>query len=373
MTCLLRRLSPSPDPDSGDPAMIKRRLGKTDLMVSIIGFGAIKLPQIDYETSSRILNRALDLGINFIDTARSYGDSEEKIGFAISNRREEFYISTKTGALTYEEAAKDIERSLKNLRTDYIDLYLCHNPNHPDKFEKVMGTNGALKALKEAKKRGVIGHIGFSCHRYHETMEKGLRSGEFEAIMVSYNILNDELVDERILPLAKEMDVGVIAMKPLAGGFLAAPPQALASKSKIPINAETALRFVLSNDAVATAIPGMMRIEEVEENAHVGYSFSSLSEEEKKSIVEAAESLSREFCRGCGYCQPCSQGILIPIILRQLAYYKHYGLTDWAKWRYRMVEVKANSCTQCSQCVKKCPYSLNIPEMLAEAHSLLSS
>ncbi|MEM3745792.1 MAG: aldo/keto reductase [Candidatus Bathyarchaeia archaeon] len=353
--------------------MMRRRLGKTGLMVSVIGFGAIKLPQIDFETSRKILNRALDLGINFIDTARSYGDSEEKIGYAISGRREEFYISTKTGALTYEDAMRDIELSLRSLKTDYIDLYLCHNPNHPDKFEKVMGPNGALKALKEAKRKGIIGHIGFSCHRYHETMERGIRSGEFEAIMVSYNMLNDELVDERIMPLAKEMDVGVIAMKPLAGGFLAAPPPALANKSKIPINAETALRFVLSNDAVATAIPGMMRIEEVEENARVGYNFSSMSYEEKKAIIEAAESLSREFCRGCGYCQPCPQGILIPIILRHLAYYKHYGLTDWAKWRYRMVEVKADSCIQCGQCVKRCPYSLNIPEMLAEAHSLLLS
>lgn len=352
--------------------MMKRRLGKTDLMVSIIGFGAIKLPQIDSETSNKILNRALDLGINFIDTARSYGDSEEKIGLALSGRRDEFYVSTKTGSLTYEDAVKDIELSLIKLKTDYIDLYLCHNPNSPDKFEKVMGPNGALKALKEAKSKGIIGHIGFSCHRYHETMEKGIRSGEFEAIMISYNILDDELVGERILPLAKEMDVGVIAMKPLAGGFLAAPPPALAGRSKIPINAETALRFVLSNEAVATTIPGVIRIEEVEENARIGNSFSLMSEEEKKSISEAAESLSKEFCRGCGYCQPCPQGILIPIILRQLAYYKHYGLIDWAKWRYKMVEVKAISCTQCGQCLKKCPYNLNIPEMLIEAHSLLS-
>ncbi|MCX8170842.1 MAG: aldo/keto reductase, partial [Candidatus Bathyarchaeota archaeon] len=192
----------------GDLEMMKRRLGKTDLRVSIIGFGAIKLPQVDFETSSKMLNRALDLGINFIDTARSYGDSEEKIGLALSGRRDEFYVSTKTGSLTYEDAVKDIELSLRKLKTDYIDLYLCHNPNSPDKFEKVMGPNGALKALKEAKSKGIIGHIGFSCHRYHETMEKGIRSGEFEAIMISYNILDDELVGERILPLAKEMDVG---------------------------------------------------------------------------------------------------------------------------------------------------------------------
>ncbi|MBS7649609.1 aldo/keto reductase [Candidatus Bathyarchaeota archaeon] len=352
--------------------MMKRRLGKTDLMVSIIGFGAIKLPQIDFSTSSRILNRALDLGINFIDTARAYGDSEEKIGLAVSDRRNEFYISTKSAALTYKEMKSDIETSLKKLKTDYIDIYLCHNPGRPDKYEKIMSPDGAIKALKEAKSEGVIGHVGFSCHRYHETMEKGIMSGEFEVIMVSYNMLNDELVDERILPLAKERDVGVIAMKPLAGGFLASPPLDLLKKTKIPVNAETALKFVLSNEAVATAIPGMMRLEEVEENTQIGENFTFISAEERKILLEAVESISKEFCRGCGYCQPCPQGILIPIILRQLAYYKYYGLTDWAKWRYRMVEVKADSCVKCGQCVKKCPYSLNIPEMLAEANNLLS-
>ena len=353
--------------------MMKRRLGKTDLMVSIIGFGAIKLPLIDKDTSSAILNRALDLGINFVDTARGYGDSEEKIGLAISDRRNEFYISTKSTARTYEEMKRDIEISLKNLKTDYIDLYLCHNLRYPEDYDRVMGPDGALRALKEAKEEGVIGHIGFSCHRFHETMERGIKSGEFEVIMVSYNILNDELVEESILPLAKEMDVGVIAMKPLAGGFLASPPPELTEKIKIPINVETALRFILSNDAVTTAIPGMMRIEEVEENACIGENFTEMSKDEMKALREAIESLIRGFCRGCGYCQPCPQGIRIPIILRQLAYYKYYGLKEWARGRYKMVEVKADSCIECRQCVEKCPYGLNVPEMLKEAHTLLSS
>ncbi|MEM2938921.1 MAG: aldo/keto reductase [Candidatus Bathyarchaeia archaeon] len=353
--------------------MLKRRLGKTNLMVSVIGFGAIKLPLIDRETSSRILNRALNLGINFIDTARAYGDSEEKIGLAISNRRDEFYISTKSGALTYEDMKKDVEVSLKSLRTDYIDLYLCHNLRYHDDYDRAMSSGGAMEALKEAKREGIIGHVGFSCHRFHETMERGIRSGMFEAIMVSYNMLDDESVGERILPLAKESDVGVIAMKPLAGGFLASPPQDLVKRAGIPINAETALKFIISNDAVTTAIPGMMRMEEVEENARIGENFTYISGEELKMVREAAKLISEGFCRGCGYCQPCPQEVRIPVILRQLAYYKNYGLTEWAKWRYKMVEVKADSCIQCGQCVEKCPYGLNIPEMLREAHMLLSS
>jgi len=353
--------------------MMKRRLGKTGLMVSIIGFGAIKLPLVDKKTSHETLNRALDLGINFFDTARSYGDSEEKIGSAISGRREEFYLSTKSAALTAKEMEMDIETSLKNLQTDYIDIYLCHNLRYPSDYDKVTGRGGAMEALKKAKKEGVIGHVAFSCHRFHETMERGIKSGDFEAIMVSYNILNDELVDEKVLPLAKEMDVGVIAMKPLAGGTLAAPPAELEGYSKIPIRAEQALRFVLANEAVNVTIPGMMNPREVEENARVGESFPSMTNAEKRELIKAAEELGKEFCRGCGYCQPCPQEIRIPIILRQSAYYKRYGLAEWAKWRYNMVDVKADNCTECGQCKEKCPYNLNVPEMLKEAHRVLSS
>jgi len=353
--------------------MMMRRLGKTGLKVSVIGFGGIKLPLISKEEAKKILNRALDLGINFFDTARNYGDSEEKIGLALSDRRDEFYISTKSMALTAEDMAKEIERSLKNLRTDYIDLYMCHNLRYPKDYDKVMGPGGAMEALLKAKDEGVIGHIGFSCHRFHETMERGIKSGIFEAIMVAYNILNDELVDKSILPMAKEHDVGVIVMKPLGGGALAAPPPELGARAKIVVTAEQALKFVLANDAVSLAIPGMMRLWEVEENARVGETLQFMTDEEKRRLRDAVKALGSEFCRGCGYCQPCPQGIRIPIILRQLTYYKVYGLVDWAKGRYRMVEVKADNCLECGQCREKCPYGLDVPKMLREAHKLLSS
>jgi len=352
--------------------MMKRRLGKTGLMVSVIGFGGIKLPLVDKKTACETLNMALDSGINFFDTARGYGDSEEKIGWAIGGRRDEFSISTKSAALTAKEMESDIQVSLKNLQTDYIDIYLCHNLRHLTDYDKVVGPGGAMEVLNKARKEGLIGHIGFSCHRFHETMERGIRSGDFEVIMVSYNILNDELVDEKILPLAKEMDVGVIAMKPLAGGALAAPPSELEVHAEVPIRAEQALRFVLANEAVSVTIPGMRNPQEVEENARVGRTFPSMTDFEKWNLVRAVEGLGKEFCRGCGYCQPCSEGIRIPIILRQLGYYKRYGFSEWAKGRYRMVEVKGDACVECGQCKEKCPYNLDVPEMLKEAHTLLS-
>ena len=202
-------------------------------------------------------------------------------------------------------------------------------------------------------------------------------SNEFEAIMLSYNVLNDELVDEEILPLAKENDLGVIVMKPLAGGALTAKPDDSGSGAVgaegVGITATQALRFVLANDAVTVAIPGMTNIGELEENVAVGESFRGLTEEEKAELREAAEVLGKDFCRGCGYCQPCPQGVRIPIILRHAGYYSRYGLVDWAKGRYRMVEVKADACIECGKCEEKCPYDLPIIEKLKEAHAWLTA
>jgi predicted aldo/keto reductase-like oxidoreductase len=352
--------------------MKKRRLGKTDMMVSIIGFGGIKLPIVEQDDASELLNKALDMGVNFVDTARGYGDSEEKIGISVSHRRDEFFISTKSPATTAEEMKREIEKSLKKLRTDKIELYLCHNLRYPENYETVIGKNGALKALQNAKSQGIINHIGFSSHRFHETMKMGILSGEFEAVMLSYNILNDELVDEEIMPLARENDLGIIIMKPLAGGALVSVPPDM-NLGKRAITATQALRFVLANRNVTLAIPGMTNIRELEENVTAGETFDAITDVEKAELIKAAESLGKDFCRGCGYCQPCPQEVRIPIILRHLGYYLRYGLVDWAKGRYRMVEVKADSCVECGKCEEKCPYDLPIIEKLKEAHTLLST
>ena len=353
--------------------MQKRILGKTGLDVGIIGFGGIKLPGVEPDAATEVLNKALDLGINFVDTARGYGDSEEKIGAAISHRREEFFISTKSPARTADQMKRDIEGSLKNLKTDFIDVYLVHNLRLPEQYETVMASGGSLSALQEAKSQGIIKHIGFSSHRYRETMKLGIESDEFEVIMVAYNILNDELVDEDVMPLAKEHDIGVIVMKPLAGGALAAPAEDVDFQGKISVSATQALRFVLANDAVTLAIPGMTKLEELDENVKVGETFQQMSAEERRQLVEAAEELGKEFCRTCGYCLPCPNDIKIPVILRHLGYYTRYGLRDWAIGRYQMVEVKASECEECGECETKCPYELPVMEMLKQAHELLAA
>ena len=353
--------------------MQRRRLGRTGLVVSVIGFGAIKLPLIEQEEADQVLNQALDLGVNLIDTARGYGDSESKIGGAIGHRRQEFLLSSRAAPGNADEMRRAVETSLGALQTDSIDIYQFHNMRKPEQYDVVMRKGGGLEGLRDMQSQGLIRYIGFSSHRIIDTMKRALRSGEFDVITVAYNILNDEMVDGEVLPLAKACDVGVVAMKPLAGGTLAAPPEELRLAPEHPIEAPQALRFVLSNDAITVAIPGMAKVSEVEENLRAGDAIEKMSTEERQILVRAAEAVGKQFCRDCWYCQPCPEEILVPVILRQLGYYKRYGLKDWATGRYGMLEVKPTACVECGECEEKCPYDLPIQDLLKESAALFET
>jgi len=356
-------------------------LGKTGLKVSIISFGAIKLPQISVEEATKVLNKALDLGINFIDTARAYKDSETKIGIALKNRRDEFYIATKTHSRDEDGAMKDIERSLKELQTDYIDIYQLHTVSNKEEWKKVMAPNGALNALKKAKQRGIIGHIGITIHRDLDVMRWAIESGEFETIMLAYNPLDPEGVErEGILKLAKEHGLGVIIMKPLSGGQLVMPETEMGRQVGNDPIVRGCLRFILSNDAVDTVIPGMKRIEEVEENVSVADMPLPMTEEEKRELFKLIGSLKKSFrygqmCLRCGYCLPCPQGILIPEVFRAYDSYLNYPdhVKDVGLKIYMSLEIKPDACIECRQCVSRCPAGIDIPTRLKEAAKVLEA
>jgi len=231
--------------------------------------------------------------------------------------------------------------------------------------------------LEEAREEGLIDFIGLSSHRFTETMKRAINSGRFDVIMLVYNILNEELTDEEVIPLAREKDVGVMVMKSLGGGFLATPPPEmmleLEKEKRVHISATEALQFVLANDAVSIAVVGMLRPQEVEENVRAAETFAGMSDEEKSRLVEAALALGKGFCRNCGYCLPCPQGIKIPVILREFGYFQRYGLKEWAKARYSMVEATAEDCIECGECEEKCPYDIAIMEQIREAHKALSA
>jgi len=352
-----------------------RRLGKTNLLVSAIGFGAIKLPEVSAEQAKAAINRALDLGVNFIDTARDYADSERKVGAAIKGRRDQCFIATKTLAREAPEATRQLETSLKELDIDKIDLYQLHSVSDEATYRQVMSLGGAFEAVKKAKEEGKIEHIGISIHRDLTVMRQAIKSGQFETIMVSYSPVDQEGVEKEIIPLAREYDLGVIAMKPLLGGQLTSPGSV---EGPDPI-VRGALRYILSNEAISTVIPGMVSVREVEENCALGDFVGKISQEEKEELLRMIGNLRKQFdygqvCLRCGYCQPCPEGINIPEVFRAMDVYQNYPdeLKHLGLELYRSLEVKPDLCTECRQCEEKCPASLSIPERLKEALELFS-
>jgi len=327
-----------------------RRLGKTDLQVSVTGFGGIPIQRIDASSVEKVVNRALELGINFFDTARGYTDSEEKLGAALKKHRDQVIIATKSMARDKKGMAEDIEKSLRTLDVDYIDLYQLHNVKDKRALEQVMGADGALAALKEAKEQGKIKHIGVTGH-IKDILLEILQTGEMETVQFPFNPVETDGARE-LFELAEKMDAGVIVMKPMAGGALT--------------NANLTLRFILEHP-VSVAIPGMDSLEQVEENAAVGSDPRPLSDTEREELARVVAKLGTSFCRRCEYCLPCQQGIDIPSVFLFDGYYTRYDLKDWAKQRYQAMGVKPDSCLECGECEERCPYNLPIRKMLKEA------
>ena len=324
-------------------------LGKTGLKVSRLGFGGIPIQRVDAEAAGKLLEAVRAAGITYIDTARGYTVSEELIGQAIEGHRDQFVLATKTMARDRDGMAKDIQTSLKNLRTDYIDLYQVHNPNL-QQLEQVCAPGGALEALMEAKEAGKIGHLGLTAHSA-EVFEKALDLPWVETIMFPYNLV--ETQGEALMAKAAEKNIAVIAMKPLAGGAIE--------------DGRLALRYIRQNPNVTVLIPGMYCPEEVGKNVEAVSDASPLSTEEKARIEEIRQQLGTNFCRRCNYCAPCTVGIGIPNVFLFQGYLRRYGLGDWARDRYNAMAVKAGDCVECGACEERCPYHLPIREMLKAA------
>lgn len=323
-----------------------RKLGKTGLTISRMGFGGIPIQRIDAEGTRKLLHEMADKGINYIDTARGYTVSEEYLGYAMEGIRDKFVVATKSMARTKEAMAADIETSLRNLRTDHIELYQVHNPSM-EQLDQVTGKDGALEALMEAREAGKIGHIGLTCHSV-QVFERALELEWVETIMFPYNIVENQ--GEDLIRKCTEKNVGFIAMKPLAGGAIE--------------DASLALRYICANKNVTVVIPGMAEAGELDENIQACEDEKSLTEEELKKIEDVKKQLGTDFCRRCNYCAPCTVGINIPSVFLFAGYLQRYNLADWAKDRYSTLAVKASACVGCGECEKRCPYHLSIREKL---------
>ncbi|WDU82106.1 aldo/keto reductase [Caloramator sp. Dgby_cultured_2] len=328
-----------------------RVLGKTHLKVSEIGFGGIPIQKLTQEEAAKVIHKAEETGINFIDTARAYSCSEEYIGKALKGRRKNWIIATKSMARSYEDMKRDIEISLKNLNTDYIDLYQLHNVKDIASYKEAFGENGALKALLEAKEKGIIRHIGVTSHSL-DMLKHMIENPLVETIMYPYNVVERQAIET--FKLAKERNIGIIAMKPMAGGVLS--------------DGKLALKFILKDDFISTAIPGMASIQEVIEN--VSASKEEITKDEIELCDNIYKEMDKEFCRRCGYCAPCPQGIDIPFSFILRGYYVNYDLKDWAKERYNNLKAHASDCRECGICETRCPYDLQIRKMLKEVKNL---
>lgn len=333
--------------------MEKRVLGRTNFEVSAVGVGGIPIQRVDRYEATAIMKESLDQGMNFIDTARGYMTSEELIGYALEELgRENFILATKSMDRTYDGIMEEFSTSLKLLKTDYIDLYQFHNIKSKDEYETVMGQGGAYEAVKELQAKGLINEIGITSHSV-DTLEVAIDSGDFSTIQFPYNAI--ETQGETIFKKAKEKNIGVIIMKPLAGGAIS--------------SGEAALRFVLENPNVSVVIPGMDSIEQVRENSKAGKDRRPLNIDERKLLMEEARALGNEFCRRCRYCAPCSVGIDIPGNFIVDSYFTRYNLEDWASSRYHAMDVSAKDCIECGDCEPRCPYDLPIIDMLKKVAS----
>ena len=326
-----------------------KELGNTGLRISRVGLGGIPIQGSDAKGVRRVIEAMLAEGMNYIDTARGYTVSEELLGEALLGVRDRFVLATKSMARTREAMAEDIEKSLKNLRTDHIDLYQVHNPSKAD-LATVTAPGGALEALTEARAAGKIGHIGITLHSA-ELFTEALSLPWVETVMFPYNIV--ETQGEAQIAACAARGIGFIAMKPLAGGAID--------------DAALALRFIVKNPAVTVVIPGMADVREVQENAKAAASTAPLDGAEEARLAAVRASLGTSFCRRCGYCAPCTAGINIPAIFLFEGYYTRYHLEDWATARYTALKKNAADCIGCGACEARCPYHLPIREMLKKA------
>ena len=320
------------------------RLGKTEIVVNKNGFGALPIQRVSDEDAVKILRTAYERGINFFDTARWYSDSEHKLGLALSDVRDKVYISTKTGSTDPEGFWKDLETTLSNLKTDYVDIYQFHNPAF---CPKPGDESGLYDCMLEAKKQGKIRHIGITNHRLAVANE-AIESGLYDTLQFPFCYLaSDE--DIALVKKCKEADMGFIAMKALSGGLIT--------------NSAAAYAFEAQFDNVLP-IWGVQRMNELEEFLSSIDNPPKMTDEIRALIEKDRTELMGDFCRGCGYCMPCPAGIEINNCARMSLLLRRSPSANWLTPEGQAKMMKIEECLHCEQCMSKCPYHLNTPELL---------
>ena len=321
------------------------RLGKSELIVTKPAMGCLPIQRCSMDESKVLLRKAFEGGIRYFDTANAYTDSERKIGNALSDVRDQIIISTKSTAQDKNGVLSHIENSLRSMKTDYIDLFQFHNVK---KRIDVNDKEGAYAGALIAKERGWIRHIGITSHRA-DLLEEAIDSGDYETVQFPFSYISTER-DLALAERAKKADVGFIAMKGLAGGHLAANPRACHA-------------FMNAYENVVP-IWGIQKVEELEQWLQLAEEDPVLDEKLFNIIQSDRERLAGSFCRGCGYCTPCSVGIQIYDCARMDMYLRRARWQDYLQdeWREKMHQIE--NCIDCGLCKSRCPYQLDTPNLL---------
>ena len=320
------------------------RLGKTGITVPQNAFGCLPIQRDSKEVAVKLLREAYEGGMRFFDTARAYTDSEEKVGEAFDGMRDKIYIATKTHAKTPDGFWKDLETSLKLLRTDYIDIYQLHMA--PQCYKPGDGT-GMYECLVKAKEQGLIRHIGITAHKLMVAQEI-VASGLYETLQYPFSYLSSEK-EIALVNACVKADIGFICMKALAGGLIT--------------RSDAAMAFIAQFDGLVP-IWGVQRENELREWLSYMDETPSMTDEIAAYIKGEQDELSGSFCRGCGYCLPCPQGIEINNCARMSLMLRRAPSKAWLSEEYQAKMAKIENCVNCRQCVKRCPYELDTPELL---------
>lgn len=321
-------------------------LGRTGLTVNKNGFGALPIQRVSREEAARLLTRALEGGMTFFDTARAYSDSEEKIGYALSGRRNQFYLATKTAAVTAEGFWNDLETSLRNLKTDHVDLYQFHNPAF---CPKPGDGTGLYEAMAEAKAQGKIRFIGITNHRLAVARE-AIASGLYDTLQFPFCYLATDQ-DQAIRAAARAANMGFIAMKALSGGLIRDSAAAYAWLAQYP---------------EVLPIWGIQREGELDEFLSYVQEPPALDQRRLSLIQADRQQLQGSFCRGCGYCMPCPVGIEINNCARMSLMIRRAPQAAQLTEEMQAKMAKIADCLHCGQCAAKCPYGLDTPKLLEE-------
>ena len=387
------------------PSMVYKEFGGTGIKTSALGFGAMRLPmktsagggkKVDYDIAVPMMLRAFELGVNYVDTAPFYceSDSETAVGMALKEWKggTPVYLSTKnpSGDVTAKQWRALLEGSLKKLDVGHIDFYHMWGISL-DRFRKNIDVKGGhIHTALKAKEEGLIKHISFSFHDAAANMIPIIDSGYYESVLCQYNLLDRS--NEKSIAHARKKGLGVAIMGPVGGGRLGSPSDVIRGmiKKEIRSTAELALRFVLANRNADIALSGMTSMENVEENARTASVEGMLTQEELERIdamLEENKKLAELYCTGCKYCMPCPKGINIPHVFSLMNFHRIYGLTDYAKKEYASLAIPlekrennwakengpdASNCAGCGECEEKCPQRIQIIRQLKDTHRELT-